>query len=344
MDLLDEWLNSFTRQTNCSALSVSVFTDSKILYENYFGTIQPHKKNDIDSVFPFCSLSKSFTSSIYGVLQKENLLNIHQTILEFMGKTSIGFKLDEYDKRYSSTTIKQILTHSSGIKSQNNLHSELLHARYLNQIIYLKTMFKNMYMSRKTFDYNNFMYAFLIYILIKKFNTTWPTLLSLITTSLRLNGICITPPDDTFVYSYTKDTFIRLPDRLFYRSSGSGGVLGTIESLRKWVQCWMNEDITKIISLSYYKDSISKQIKLKKYKKENYTDNYYYGLGWMICNYKGYNRIYHDGNNHYYSSNMCFFPELNFGIAILTNSRNHMDTITIRNTISDYVINYLTRS
>jgi CubicO group peptidase (beta-lactamase class C family) len=334
--LLDEWLHSFTKQ-HASALSVSIFTSSHIFYEKAFGTFQDSKPNHLDTVYPFCSISKSFTSSIFGFLQHNHRLELQQTIRQFIGTTSIKLPLPSCDDWSNKTNIEDILTHRSGIQPQNDLHLSML-KRIPNIRSYLQFMFNHTSCTNTNFDYNNFMYVFLVYLLTCKFQTSWPHLLHLITIPLGLHAIYTSPPKDRFVYSFQRNQFHCLPDYFFQTSSGSGGVLGTIQSLRQWIQAWMSSSINNVIGNDYVTKALSPQAYFTMYNEPQNIHNYY-GLGWMGSTYKGFHRFYHDGNiKGYYSSNMCFFPQLNLGIAILSNSGNFLIPILIRNRIADAFI------
>jgi len=63
-----------------------------------------------------------------------------------------------------------------------------------------------------------------------------------------------------------------------------------------------------------------------------------YGLGWFVCDYRGELLISHTGSLNGFRASVAFFPERNFGVAILANVGRSIAVQSIRNGLLDHLI------
>lgn len=111
--LLDAWLQTQIRYGKMPGVSVGIVYNGDLIYQKGFGYADTEKKipSTADSRYRISSQSKMFTAIGIMILRDEGKLNLDDPI----GKYLTWLKLKPFNENDPPVTIRQLLTHSSGL-------------------------------------------------------------------------------------------------------------------------------------------------------------------------------------------------------------------------------------
>jgi len=132
---------------------IALVKDNKVIYSNYYGYQNKAKniKNSASTLFPIASISKVFTATIISQLVAEGKMTYNDTINKFEPNMPNG----------STTTIRELLTHTSGFDNSEippvkELKTDAERLAYAKQI---QTQYND---NNYRYSNNNFVYLALI--------------------------------------------------------------------------------------------------------------------------------------------------------------------------------------
>ena len=269
-DKIDQLISSYYRNGIFNG-AVLVSQKGKVVYKKAFGIADRdwNIPNTTDTKFKIASLSKAFTA-----------LAIMQLVSE--GEISLNGKIKEYIPDYTgqmgdSITMHQLLTHSSGIRSNLDPEEELikqrLHHELRGMVNYAETS-KLLFKPGTSFGYSNFGYNILAYIIQSVSGKPYAEVLkekildpagmkstcqydnSLVETRLAKGY------EYKLIYGYRNADFVDAS-----LTAGPGGLISTVEDLYLFDRALYSE---KLIPNEYLTGIF------KPYKPGNY------GYGWFI--------------------------------------------------------------
>lgn len=111
--LLDAWLETQVRYGKMPGISVGIVYDGELIYQNGFGYADMEKKIlcTSDTRYRIASQSKIFTAIGIMILRDEGKLNLDEPIENYL----TWLKLKPFNENDPPITIRQLLTHSSGM-------------------------------------------------------------------------------------------------------------------------------------------------------------------------------------------------------------------------------------
>jgi CubicO group peptidase (beta-lactamase class C family) len=213
---------------------VMVANENKIIYQQAFGKAneQNDHNNQIDTKFRLGSLSKQFTAFIILKLIEKGFLSFN----DHVGKFVKAF--DQLDKR--SITIRNLLTHTSGLADYTNLKT------FNKQIYYKKDSIINMiagapvsFTPSSAFSYCNSNYFLLAVIIEKVTGKNFKDVLNEMV--FKKAGMQNSGEDANDIvkneatgHFYKKDSAVAAPYIEMKNTEGGGGMYSTAEDLLKW--------------------------------------------------------------------------------------------------------------
>lgn len=310
---LDNYLTLLQQNENFHG-SVLVAQNGNIILDKGYGKsdFSQNIDNSPKTEFPIGSMTKQFTALSIMQLVERGLLSENDPLSKFIPDYPNG----------NSITIKNLLTHTSGIVNYTNLPEfwsmNTDSVKDINKVI---DLFKNKPLEFKPgsqFSYSNSGYTLLSYIITKvtgmsyidyfKKNIFAP--LDMKNTGMSYNG-----EDKLYTSSgYTGylDVF-PVNDQIDLNGCfGAGSLYSTTEDLYKWDRALYTNKLLKSENL---KKIFTGYIEMGKYQPS-------YGYGWMITDGKLGKQIYHGGNVLGFTSNISRYPEKDMTIIILTNLGN----------------------
>ena len=305
---IDTLLNAYNRlsQFNGSAL---VAKNGTILLNKGYGyrDAETGVLNDEHSIYQLGSVTKQFTSAVILKLQAEN-------------KLSVSDKLNKYFPGYpkgDSITIKELLTHTSGIYNYTNdgnfMKNEITNPKTREQMM---ALFENKpldFSPGTAWSYSNSGYSMLGYIIEKVAKTSYEQAIHhYIFSPLKMthSGFDFTDlksPDKTVGYFVLNahDT-MKAPIVDSTISFSAGAIYSTTGDLYRWGQALENNSIL----------SASEQNEAYTPVKNNY------GYGWGIDSIDGKRRLSHNGGIPGYITTLSRVPADDVTIILLSNASN----------------------
>ena len=124
----------------------------------------------------------------------------------------------------------------------------------------------------------------------------------------------------------------------------AGGINSSVTDMSKWMMAWLNNgqyNGQQVIPSKYVKAAMSSQMTITgKFPKDTDPGTFMnnYGYGWFLKSYKGHYRASHGGSIEGFTAEIALFPTDDLGIVILTNQNQSGLPQTLRNMISDILL------
>jgi CubicO group peptidase (beta-lactamase class C family) len=261
--------------------------------------------------FRLASMSKQFTAAAIGILARRGVLSYGDPITRFLPT------LPPYAR---SITIRQLLTHSSGLidyedlipKKRTEQVSDLDVLRMLEQT-------DHTYFPPGTkYQYSNTGYVFLGLIVANAAGMPFGEFLRReIFEPLGMRGTQMGQPPHDRAYGYTQNDgkWVRRDQSVTSATQGDGGIYSSIDDLAKWDA-----------SLTPGDDTIP-------------TDDpkIRYGYGWRYGEHRGHRTMWHSGETTSFRNVIVRFPDQRLTVIVLTN-RDHPQPYETALRIADFYL------
>ncbi|MCP4727809.1 MAG: beta-lactamase family protein [bacterium] len=287
--------------------SVMVIQNGVVLHKNAYGYAQIRSRERIktDTKFNLASISKQFTSMAVMMLKEDGRLSYDDKITKYF---------DNLPQRWNSITIKNLLTHTSGIPDRFYV---IGYAEGWENKDILNRLVKNNVLDftpGRRFKYSNSGYNLLSMIIEKISGMSYREFLEKrVFDPLGMNDTVVydeTKPDmDNRAVAYARTKRGYRSNDFKLTTTGSSGIFSSTEDLYKWDQALYTE---KLVS----KSSINEAF----YPHQHSWRREYYGYGWRIRQQNDIKAVYHTGTLGGSSNIFLRIPEENFSIMILSNS------------------------
>ncbi|MEO6838072.1 MAG: serine hydrolase [Ginsengibacter sp.] len=303
---IDTLLNTYSKLSQFNGSALIAKKGAILLSKGYgYRDAETGVLNDAHSVFQLGSVTKQFTSAVILKLQAAH-------------KLSVTDKLSKYFPDYpkgDSITIKELLTHTSGIydytHDENFMKNEIAKPKTREQMM---ALFENKpldFSPGTSWSYSNSGYSMLGYIIEKVTNTSYEqAILKYIFSPLKMthSGFDFTDlknPDKTTGYYVLNDhDTMRAPIVDSTISFSAGAIYSTTGDLYKWSQALENNTIL----------TASEQNEAYTPVKNNY------GYGWGIDSIDGKRRLSHNGGIPGYITTISRVPADDVTIILLSNA------------------------
>ena len=301
---------------NQPGIAVAIVQDGKTIFSDGYGLANTITKNKITSAtnFNIASLTKQFTAAGILYLQEKKLLNVDQTI---------DYYFPDMNKKVSEKiTIRQLLTHSSGIIDHYNfVKLEKGNHGYARQVYYAIRNIDSIYFPPgSSFRYSNTGYCLLGLILEKISGKTYKDFIShAFFSPLSMNHSTVWNRQEKIYCSatgYDRDILTgkflksQAEEHVFFSTEGDGAIYTSVQDYVKWFQSLQNAAIlnkTDIVQARSIQSSITGLHGLG------------YGYGWFVNARQQPAYIYHSGSNGGFRTYSFSIPELNYLVVIFAN-------------------------
>lgn len=285
------------------------------IYKGAFGYADFRQKDTLttQTAFQLASVSKQFTAMAIMMLKEKGQLNYEDSVQQYIP-----------DFPYQGITIRQLLTHRSGLSNYTYFSDELWPDRKVpitNEDV-LDLMAKHQprvyYQPDTRFDYSNTGYFLLASIVEQASGMPFSSFLQkhifepLQMTNTFTFSDSIPAGTDRVAIGHTRGKRKRNPDYLD-TVLGDKGVYSTVEDLYKWDQALYTEKLVKRETL---KEAFTGAGVRKKRKED-------YGFGWRIRSLdSGDTVVYHAGLWHGYTTYLLRNPKDHSALIVLSNLPN----------------------
>ncbi len=294
--------------------TVLVTKYDEVIFKGAFGYADFGSKEPLstETAFQLASVSKQFTAMAIMMLQEQGKLDYKDLVQEYFP----GFP-------YQGITVRQLLTHRSGLSNYTYFSDELWPDRTLpitnDDVLDLMSLHqpKVYYQPDIRFDYSNTGYFLLASIVEKASGMAFPDFLqeNIFEPLEMTNTFCYNNPflSENVATGHTGNRRKRSPD---YLDSvlGDKGTYSTVEDLFKWNQALYTDKLVKRETLE---EAFTGSRNMKMKNSEDY------GFGWRIKELKnGDTVLYHAGLWHGFNTFILRNPKDHSAIIVLSNLSN----------------------
>ena len=333
-DSLRAYVARGQRLWNIPGVAVVVVKDGQVVASQGFGTRAAHGQGgavDGNTLFMMASNSKLFTGTALAQLEQEKKLRLDDPVRQYLP----GYRL--YDSASTRlVSIRDVLGHKLGTKTfQGDFtfwDSDLSRA----EIVAKMRLLKPPYPFRQEYGYCNagFVTAGEIIPAVTD-GQRWEDWVQqrLLTPLGMFNTYPLTTgfgqrPNIALPYSTTLGPLTQLPFDELANMGPAAGLVSCANDLAHWLKFQLD-------SGKYQGRRVLPWPTLQRTRQANTlltaTKNPFlpshfttYGLGVLSADYNGRQVYWHTGGANGYVTNMCFVPEENLGIAVLTNQDNQV--------------------
>lgn len=316
---LDAQLEKVRQDWKAAGFAVAVVEKDRIVYSKGFGYRNWEEKLPVttNTLFAIGSVTKSFTSSLIGLLQKDGKVDYDKPAHSYL--PALSFYNDALN---NDVTLRHMMSHQTGLPRHDfswyffptsSRDSMLQRVRYQEPTAGV----------RARWQYNNFMFTAQGVIAEKLMSKSWEDAVR--TSLLQPLGMTQTnfsisdlekSPDASLGYGLRGDSAIRkLPYHPIDAMGPAGSINSSVTEMAAWLTAWINGGKYKgkeVLPLPYVTEAITPQAIVSpglpsKEKPDLHFSTY--GFGWMMSSYRGHYRVEHGGNIDGFSPPMILFIE-----------------------------------
>ena len=341
---LDSELEKVLKKLEEPGFAIAIVENDQILYSKGFGYRDYENKIKVDSntLFAIGSATKSFTSSLLGVLREDEKLDFEDSPIDHINE------LRFYNSQMNDViSIRDMMSHRTGLPrhdaswyffptfSKDSLVSRVKHHKPFTSV-------------RNQWWYNNFMFMLQGVIAERITNKTWSeNIKEMIFDPLGMTrsntSIAELENSENAAFGYSQD-FKKMD---YYKIAGmgpAGSINSSVNEMSKWLITWINKGEykgRKILPPNYTEEAISSQSVVVANLPDEDNPGLHltnYGYGWFLSSYKGHYRVEHGGNIDGFSTSAAFYPSDKVGIIVLSNQNASNTPSIVRNIISDRML------
>lgn len=345
---LDTALSKLLKDWHAAGFAVAVVEKDKIIYSKGFGYRDYEKKLPVTSntLFAIGSCTKAFTSSLLGILEKQERLKLDDKVTDILP----GFHF--FNKEMDNTlTLRDLMTHRTGMP-RHDLSWYLFNTSSRDSLMKRIRYQEPSAGIREKWQYNNFMFLLQGVVSEKLWGRTWEEnirtqLLDPLGMQRTNTDIHLMDKDGDAAKGYVvkKDSLISHVD--YYNINGmgpAGSINSSVDEMAKWLMLWIQGGKfggKEILPPGYVNQAMGSQMVIGtgvpgRENPDVHLSNY--GLGWFISSYRGHYRVEHGGNIDGFSASTCFFPSDSIGIVVLSNQNASNIPALARNIIADRML------
>ncbi|HKL66793.1 MAG TPA: serine hydrolase [Bacteroidales bacterium] len=344
---LDKELNKVLKELQPAGFAVAVVEKDKVIYSRGFGYRDYEEKIPVDenTLFAIGSCTKSFTTSLIGMLEEEGELSLND-------KPSLhipGFSFSN-EEMNSNIRIKDMMSHGTGLPRHD--FSWYFFPGKTKKDLLMRVAEQDPFTGvRENWYYNNFMFLAQGVIVEEITGKSWEdNIREKIFEPLGMErsnlSIAEMKKSDNVSFGYQLEEDDNIEKMDYYNigsMSPAGSINSSAEEMSHWLKTWIHGGKYKdeqVIPSAFVQKAISSQIVASSALPDKDHPGIHitnYGYGWFISSYKGHYRAAHGGNIDGFSADACIFPSDSIGIAVLTNQNSSVVPNVVRNIVSDRI-------
>src|SRR5688572_18754163 len=322
-DKVDEYIEAEIRKQHIPGLSLAVVQAGKVVKIKGYGlaNMELNVQATPNTVYQIQSITKSFVASGIMLLVEDGKLGLDDKITKY---------LSGLPQAWSGVTVRQLITHTSGIPSfvqdQGSGAAIVAFAQKTDsseQIIRWAAARPLKFAPGEGRRYSSTGYHLLGMIIEKVSDKPWGQFLHdrifapLGMTSTRVYSHFDIIPNRAAGYNHFGDVPVNgLTFTPAIMELAAGGLLSTVEDMAKWEIALERGTILKTSTLA----QMAVPIKLKNDSVEKAYNGPRFGLGWDVQDYQGHRIVGHSGDHVTgFTANFFRFPDDKLAVIVLTN-------------------------
>ncbi|HET9432566.1 MAG TPA: serine hydrolase domain-containing protein, partial [Chitinophagaceae bacterium] len=311
---LTEQIDSFAARAmkdwHLMGLAVGIVKKDSLILAKGYGYRDYMNKLPVDenTVFPIASCSKTFTTALMGIAQKEGKIQLNKPVHPYFPE----FQLYN-DQLTREVTAEDMLSHRTG--SAGHDWAWAFNTNFPADVYLERIKHQEPFASIRTqFQYSNFMFFALSVLSGNLYKTTWNDLVNKkIFQPLEMHNTYSNYTSRNTQYANAalkyefKDSFRLKPVNQMDDLLGAGSINSTAADLAHWLQMWINGGNygnRQVLDPDFVKAAIESHFVVDDGINKRYPDEHFSNIGycWFLTSYRGHYRAYHTGNIDGFSS------------------------------------------
>ena len=321
---LDREIERVFRQSDAPGLAVGVVKDQELVYAKGFGVVNLETGGQITerTLFHMASVTKPFVATSIVQLLEHNKLSLDDPIVKHLPY----FEL--MDRRYPMLTIRQFLTHSSGMPDVNDYHWD--EPEYDEGALerYVRSLTDRALVSvpGEKFNYSNMAFEVLGDLIAKVSGQSFADYVKehiLLPLGMNDSSILIRDVDPALLangHVQEEGGEIRVSEHYAYnrRHGPSSCLYSNVVDMSQWAIANMNRgelEGRRILDASSYELLWAPAVSVGA--RDNKPRHI--GLSWFLSYYAGYQTVSHGGRDIGYQTNFVMVPDAGVAVIVLSN-------------------------
>jgi CubicO group peptidase (beta-lactamase class C family) len=305
--------------------AVAIVKDGKVVVSQGYGVKEQGKTDKVDdeTLFQIASCSKAFTSTAIAMLHVEKKLSLEDSVVKFIP----GFKLYE-TYTTNNCTVRDLLCHRIGLQTFQgdfaNWGSNFTRTEIVGQMAKNKPVFG----FRAAYGYCNMGYAAAGEVILAASGITWDQFVhDKFFVPLKMNRSSTTyeellaDKNKCTGHSWFDGKSVTIAYDNINNLGPAGSINSCVKDLSNWLLCQLDSgrfEGKQVIPFAALAETRKAQVPLPVRAKGSHLGAY--ALGWQTMDYNGVQPYWHNGGASGFVTTVCFVPELNLGIVVLTNN------------------------
>lgn len=307
-DEVDKFVQSQLAEKHIPGAAIAVIKNGKIIKSKGYGlaSVEFNIPATPETVFEIGSVSKQLTAAGILLLMEDGKLNLDEKISKYLPNTPTTWE---------KVTVRNLLTHTSGIKSYSSLEGFNLSKR-LKQADFIKALapYPLDFETGTNYIYSNSGFNLLAFIIESVSGKSyWEFMRQRIFIPLGMTKTADRDPQ--FIIANRATGYEWRDNRLVGRDYeltdlfGAGSIVSTVLDLAKWDAALRNDTLLK------------KETKAEMWKPLTFNDGktYPYGFAWRISDIRGHKLIAHSGQTAGFGASVSRFVDDDLTVIALTN-------------------------
>ncbi len=308
-DEVDKFVRAVMQERKVPGVGVAVVKNGKVVKKQSYGlaNIELNVPVTADTVFEIGSVSKQLTGAGIMLLVEDGKINLDEKIKQYLPDTPDAWK---------NVTVRNLLTHTSGIKSYTAIGTgfELSKRLKRDEFIKLLATYPLDFETGSRYSYSNSGYNLLGFIIeAASEKSYWDFMRERIFQKL---GMTQTFDRDPKYIVKNRATGYELENGSYIGRDydltdlfAAGAFISTIGDLAKWDAAWRNDTLLK------------KESKTEAWKPFVLSDGKpsLYGFGWNVADFRGHKLVSHSGSTAGFNAQISRFIDDDLSVIVLTN-------------------------
>jgi CubicO group peptidase (beta-lactamase class C family) len=331
LDGFDAIVTKAMADSKIPGLSVAIVRDGKVIYAKGFGYRDVENKLPVttDTIFAIGSVSKSFTSLVFGTLNDEGKVEWDKPIRTYLPT----FQIDD-PIATDHATARDLFSHRTGLAGHDLLwySSDFSREELFNRMKYLKSNKE----FRSGYQYCNLMVMTMGYLEGRVAGSSWESLvqgrifepLGMQKSNFSVND-SQKSADFSQPYSLKKDIVTKVPFKNIDSIGPAGSINSSINDMSRYVILQLGDGTfngKRIISQNNLKlvhTGQTAMTNLPEFFTQNGLGPLTYAMGWVDTTFRGHHMVWHNGGIDGFHSLVTMLPEDKIGVVLLSNLSNN---------------------
>ena len=339
---LDREIDRVFRQSDAPGLAVGVVKDQELVYARGFGVTNLETGGEVTprTLFHMASVTKPFVATSIVQLLEQDKLALDDPIVQHLPY----FELE--DRRYDMLTIRQFLSHSSGMPDVHDYHWD--EPEYdegaLERFVRSLSDRSLVTMPGEKFTYSNMAFEVLGDLIAKVSGQSFADYVQehiLLPLGMNDSSILIRNVDPALLangHVEEEDGKVRVTEHYAYnrRHGPSSCLYSNVVDMSQWAMANMNRgelEGARILDASSYELLWTPEVEVGAGDGRPR----YIGLSWFLSEHAGHQTVSHGGRDIGYQTNLVMVPDAGVAVIVLSNYFGP-DTIVIE--VTDLALDF----